>query len=339
MATQELSEEAQEMLKCWEVVEGMYLPPRYPSMTTWSEQILELRQMTLRQDDVMLCAFPKTGTHWLWEVSSMLLRGRAEYASLPKEQLMMEFVDVKKLQQMPSPRILNTHLPFSMLPVQEMKAKGVKVLHVYRNPKDTLVSFYHMCRKYPEMGVKGFESFFDVFFSEKSLFGCYFDYLKRMNDFVTDNPDVPVLTVSFEDMKKNPADKVKELARFLELDVPDSVCEEIEVACRFDNMKKQAADKQKPVFNVDDNDTNTNTANSSGNKSEEEGKVEGVGEGGEKEKSSGDGDGGDECEQTSMFRKGQVGDWKNYLTVAMDERVERMAREKMEGLPFTFHFS
>lgn len=90
----------------------------------------------------------------------MLVRGTAEYDSRPKEQLMMEFSDFDKLQQIPSPRMFNSHLPFSMLPWKQIKEKRSKVLHVYRNPKDSCVSYFHH--------MKGHENdlFHDMVFSD-----------------------------------------------------------------------------------------------------------------------------------------------------------------------------
>ena len=35
-----------------------------------------------------------------------------------------------------------------------------------------------------------------------ALQGNYFDYLQQMHEFTQNNPDVPVMHMSFEDMKK-----------------------------------------------------------------------------------------------------------------------------------------
>ena len=72
----------------------------------------------------------------------MLLAGKAEYENRTKEFNMMEATDVEVMQKEPSPRLLNTHLPIRMLPNQVKDGKKVKVIHVYRNPKDVVVSMY-----------------------------------------------------------------------------------------------------------------------------------------------------------------------------------------------------
>lgn len=37
-----------------------------------------------------------------------------------------------------------------------------------------------------------------------------------------------------------------------------------------------------------------------------------------------------------FFRKGEVGDWRNYLTPSMAERFEKIMEEKLEGSGLTF---
>ena len=74
----------------------------------------------------------------------MLLAGKAEYENRTKEHVMIEGINVDKLDHLPSPRLLNTHLTAAMLP-RQVTEKRVKVIHVYRNVKDVLVSLYfHM---------------------------------------------------------------------------------------------------------------------------------------------------------------------------------------------------
>ena len=44
-------------------------------------------------------------------------------------------------KNLPSPRIIKTHLPFEFLPPKLLET--CKVIYVGRNPRDTCVSFYH----------------------------------------------------------------------------------------------------------------------------------------------------------------------------------------------------
>ena len=57
----------------------------------------------------------------------MLLSGQTGYEARVKEHMMIEFSTIDRLDAQPSPRIFNTHLPFSMLPVDAMRQKQIKV--------------------------------------------------------------------------------------------------------------------------------------------------------------------------------------------------------------------
>ena len=52
-------------------------------------------------------------------------------------------------------RLIKTHLPVHLLPQDVGKAKAV--LYIYRNPKDTVVSYYHFMRTLTYTSVSGEE--------------------------------------------------------------------------------------------------------------------------------------------------------------------------------------
>ena len=85
------------------------------------------------------------GTNWLFEVLGMILLKKAERIKDVKMRTSLEAVQPETMADIPSPRILNTHIHYRYLP-QSMKDKKVKTVLILRNPKDTAVSFYnHMC--------------------------------------------------------------------------------------------------------------------------------------------------------------------------------------------------
>lgn len=73
----------------------------------------------------------------------MLIKGNTEYTKEVKEFFFLEAIpDLDVVHNLPSPRPLNTHLPYRWLPKQ-LTEKGGKIIHVIRNPKDVAVSMYH----------------------------------------------------------------------------------------------------------------------------------------------------------------------------------------------------
>ena len=78
----------------------------------------------------------------------MLLTQNDEYTDRTKETAFLEFVDdLNKVEHIPSPRILNTHVPYGWLPKQHIEKKR-KIIHVVRNPKDVFVSYFHFKKNF-----------------------------------------------------------------------------------------------------------------------------------------------------------------------------------------------
>ena len=72
----------------------------------------------------------------------MMYHQKAELLDFTKESHMMECLSQEKYDSMTSPRILNSHIYFSMLP-KEFRKRRCKIIYTVRNPKDVAVSFYH----------------------------------------------------------------------------------------------------------------------------------------------------------------------------------------------------
>ena len=70
---------------------------------------------------------------------SQLISGKPETIPYSKGKMMIEVIPQPELAELPSPRILNSHLPFHMLP-KEMKggykyvSKIVHLTHSYLEP-------------------------------------------------------------------------------------------------------------------------------------------------------------------------------------------------------------
>lgn len=54
------------------------------------EQIEGVKNLECREDDVIVCNFPKTGTHWIWEIACMVAKGGADYETISKLAAMIE---------------------------------------------------------------------------------------------------------------------------------------------------------------------------------------------------------------------------------------------------------
>ncbi|XP_071093769.1 sulfotransferase 1C2-like isoform X3 [Haliotis cracherodii] len=266
------------------------------------EMIRNVQKLELRDDDVLIAAYPKCGTHWLWEIVTMLRAGNSEYHNKPKEIAMLGMPKYERADELPSPRVLNSHLYLRHLP-EKLVEKRIKTIFIMRNPKDVSVSYYHHVNGLKQsLGFEGtYSEYLDLFLVGKVSSGCYFDYLKDWQQVKQDNPDLPILTLFYENLKKDTVENIKKVAEFIGESVTEELCEQIAEACSFKNLKVAATDVKEELPN--------------GNRSEvwKEG-------------------------HEGMYRKGEVGDWKNWITVAQDERFDDVIDRKFEakGIVFTY---
>nr|KAG5702329.1 hypothetical protein BaRGS_002996 [Batillaria attramentaria] len=178
--------------------------------------------------------------------------------------------------------------------------KKVKVVYLMRNPKDTLVSMYN--HQHGAKGRVGYHGTWDQFFFLVMTFGGWygdwFDYVLDWERAVQSQTEVPILTSVYEDMKKDPVGQIEKLDKFLGYNRGRQLCEAVADACNFSKMKQ-----------VKDSQTST----------EVKSRVF-------KENAPG------------FYRKGEIGDWKNWFTVAENELFDEVYKRRMKDskLQFTF---
>ncbi|XP_053368676.1 sulfotransferase 6B1-like [Clarias gariepinus] len=100
---------------------------------------------------------------------------------------------------MPSRRLLVTHLHPDEIPVS-FKTNKTKMLVVFRNPKDTVVSYYHFMNKHPVLPkVESWDKFLFDFMSGEVAYGSYFDHALAWEKH---NGDPNVMFVTYEELKE-----------------------------------------------------------------------------------------------------------------------------------------
>ncbi|XP_060081819.1 sulfotransferase 1A1-like [Ylistrum balloti] len=280
-------------------VEGMIVPVQaiksghIPDMR---ENVKKIRDMKCRDDDIFLCAYMRSGTHWVWEITNMLTTGKLEYLTRPKETAMMEFNYPEDFDKIPSRRTLNTHLPLRLLP-KEVKEKKLKVIFVQRNPKDVVVSSYYFLQKSKMMPFQGtFEEFLMVF-STLGVMVNWFDYTLEAEEALKDK-EIDMHLIYYEELKKNPVPAIKSLSEFLGTDCDDEYIAKVAEMCSFKGMKKANEDVK------DIGDFKFEKALMQGH-----------------------------------YRKGEIGDWKNMMTVAQSEQFDEVFSDRMKNSSFKFAFS
>ncbi|XP_061179004.1 sulfotransferase 1E1-like isoform X2 [Saccostrea echinata] len=280
------------------VFDGMTVPPFAPLKKNAKERFEEIRNLEYKEDDVILTTFPKSGTNWFWEIICMLLKGKAEYVKEAKVSVFLEAIpDLNVVHGLASPRALNTHVPYRWLPKQHLERNG-KIVHVIRNPKDVAVSMYYHFKSSGNINDDcHFKTFLEqIFLSAACPMGSWFDYEKEFEQAKTTDKDHIILTVHYESMKKNPIEETRRLGKFLNVELSDQQIADIVDKCSFQKLR-HAAETFKDLSHRE--------------------KITDTGEGAIRK-------------PPNIYRKGEIGDWKNHFTVAMSEHFDTIFREKMK---------
>ncbi|KAK3084922.1 hypothetical protein FSP39_021506 [Pinctada imbricata] len=219
-------------------IDGRLLPViRIPGY----DQVAEVRSMPqwkARDDDILICAYPKSGTHWIWEIVMMLLQGKAERVNAIKETAMLEGTSQKSFDSLPSPRVLNTHILYQDLP-KDFREKHCKMIYLLRNVKDVAVSFFHHHCKLIDYTYSGkWENYLKRFIDGKVDYGAWTDHVLQWEKVAGDN-NVNILLVAYEDMHKNPEVQVKRIAEYLGKAASQELIKDIVDLCSFKKMKKE----------------------------------------------------------------------------------------------------
>lgn len=225
--------------KCMTVldIDGFYLPDfKFPSQES------DLQSMTdhylARDDDVLLCNYPKSGTHWVWEIIQMLYTQKAELIEHSKMKCMMECLSKEAFDSLPSPRILNNHVYFSMLPKDFLRRK-CKIVYTMRNPKDVAVSYYHHHRGLLIYNYDGsWDGYLERFLEGNLDYMSWFDNIRNWHRAIQEHKDYPIHVIHYEDMQQNGIEEIRKLAKFLEKPYDEKLLKDIHEKCQFEVMQK-----------------------------------------------------------------------------------------------------
>ncbi|XP_029634143.1 sulfotransferase 1A2 [Octopus sinensis] len=257
-----------------------------PALPVVPSVLANISSLPLRADDIVISAYPTAGTHWIWEVTSMIVNGRAERIPSIKEENMIDFMLKDQLDSKPSPRVLNTHLHPTFLP--ETLLKNNKIIFIARNPKSVVVSYYRHMWSIEIIQYDGnFHSFFELFMDGNVPSGDYFEYTRQWWPIIKDNPNVLIIT--YEEASKDLVKIVSLIAKFLGKEIDEQLIKDIADMCTFDRMKKEKISVKEDVFKINFKDN------------------------------------------SGFFRSGKVSTWKEWMTVAQNERMDaRIQKELLE---------
>ncbi|XP_060605454.1 sulfotransferase 1A1-like [Ruditapes philippinarum] len=254
-----------------------------------------------KDEDIILESYPKTGTHWLWEMIYLVKKGTCDVTEVQKGQSMIDASPIEYTENLPQPRVLNSHLKVKYLP-KDVIEKKLNIVLLVRNPKDVAVSFYNHTRGLSFYDYDGkFENYLQMFMRGEVDYGSYPEYLREWQTFMKENPDVPIHLVYYENLHQDCQGEMKKVCKFLGNDVSDEDLQQIVSNCQIDKLRKGKMDKLPEEIKVRMGQMTKN--------------------------------------DFSVFRKGKIGDWRNWFTVAQNETFDKWWEQETRDITmFSFKY-
>ncbi|XP_012679071.2 sulfotransferase 6B1-like [Clupea harengus] len=210
----------------------------YPTVMCARENLEALGTLEARREDVVLVSYPKSGFTWMVGVLRKIMTAATgkQFSEFPPHIEFWSPEMQKGVAKEASPRLMATHLhPDDMHP--SFKEKKAKALVVWRNPKDTLVSFYHFMNKSPGLPNTEWNHFFTDFMKGEVVYGSYFSHAEAWEKLY-DDPNVKMIT--YEELKHDLSGGIRQISQFYGFPLTEEQVQTISAQSTFSAMKESA---------------------------------------------------------------------------------------------------
>ncbi|KAF5295480.1 hypothetical protein FQR65_LT10468 [Abscondita terminalis] len=212
-----------------------------------------IRDVEIREDDVFLAGFTKSGTRWAQEMVWLIVNNfdyqRAKTIELAKRAPLLELNalfkpdfdvgfdkdNVKLFKSMESPRCVRTHLEWNLLPADIVNGlKKPKIIVTLRRPEDVCVSYFHHSKEHEKYS-GSFENFCETFLAGRVPHGPFWSQVfSYWNKKENDN----ILFIKYSDMKTDLTSVIKEVSKFLDKSMSTDEMVTLSEHLTFDSLKK-----------------------------------------------------------------------------------------------------
>lgn len=268
------------------------------------------RDFQPQDTDIILASYPKSGTTWLKALTVALLERSKNHSSSDDDHPLLydnphgivPFLETDQCSSSnlakfsASPRLLSTHMPLQAMH-ETLKNSSCKIVYVCRNVKDTLISLWFFGSAVHK--IEPTRSLLESMFKSLCNGTIYYGpFWEHLLGYWRRSLEDPkhVLFMRYEEMKTEPHDQIKRLANFL--------------GCPFTKQEEDSG----VVDKILDLCSLRNLSSLEVNKT---GKIKNM-------------------DHKFYFRKGEVGDSKNYLTPEMENKIDMIIQEKLQGSGLKF---
>ena len=198
-----------------------------------------------RSIDVHVVTYPKAGTSWVqeivWLVNNQVNVEKSCNVPSGERSIYIELIRndgeeterVKCVESMQCPRHIKWHHASWLLP--NFVTESGKIVYLYRNPKDTAVSWYHFQRMNKLYGFTGnFDQFLPLFMTDKVPYGSYWE---NLNSWWRLKDQKNILILSYEELHMDINRGIEKIANFLEKELTNEEVEKVIKHTSFSNMK------------------------------------------------------------------------------------------------------
>uniref|UniRef100_A0A4W4ELU1 Sulfotransferase n=1 Tax=Electrophorus electricus TaxID=8005 RepID=A0A4W4ELU1_ELEEL len=255
----------------------------FPVLISPEENLRALENMEARDNDVMLVAYPKCGFNWMLSVLHKIMSPptgeKVECVGTHFLPTCVSAIPSQTLPQVPAPRLLGTHLHPDIIPPSFFNKK-TKMLVVFRNPKDTAVSYYHFSNGNPILAAaESWDKYCADFINGDVPWGSYFDHALAWEKHID---DCNMMIITYEDLKEDLRGGIRKVAEFFGFDLTNTRIATIAEDSTFSVMKKGSKDSHGKMGHV-------------------------------------------------LFRKGEIGDWRNHFSQAQSEQMDAAFEKHLAG--------
>ncbi|XP_076398754.1 sulfotransferase 2B1 isoform X1 [Peromyscus maniculatus bairdii] len=262
----------------------------------YSPESLSLAENTnnVRDEDIFIVTYPKSGTNWMIEILCLILKD-GDPSWIRSEPIWQRapwcetVISAFSLPDRPGPRLMSSHLPIQLFTKAAFSSKA-KVIYLGRNPRDVVVSLYYYSKIAGQLKDPGTpDQFLQDFLKGEVQFGSWFDHIKG---WIRMQSQENFLFITYEELQQDLRGSVQRLCEFLGRPLGEEALSSVVAHSAFGAMKANTMSNYTllPASLLDHR-------------------------------------------QGAFLRKGISGDWKNHFTVAQSEAFDRVYREQMRGQP------